>query len=78
MDENMNGTKKLIKASADLQEETAKAFKVTTRTVRSALAYDTKSPTARLLRAYVLNHGGKLYELKELENPYTDKIVIRN
>lgn len=72
----MGETKKIIKASGELQKETAKKFKVTTRTVRAALYFETKSPTARLLRAYVLNHGGKLYELHELENPYKKVITI--
>lgn len=63
----MAETRKLIKASGELQEEIAAKLKVTTRSVRSALAYDTNSPTARLIRSYALNHGAKLYELKEME-----------
>ena len=48
----MAETRKLIKASGELQEEIAAKLKVTTRSVRSALAYDTNSPTARLIRSY--------------------------
>ena len=69
-------TRKLIKASGELQEEIAAKLKVTTRSVRSALAYDTNSPTARLIRSYALNHGAKLYELKEMENPYSEIIHL--
>lgn len=50
----MAETRKLIKASGELQEEIAAKLKVTTRSVRSALAYDTNSPTARLIRSYAL------------------------
>lgn len=38
----MAETRKLIKASGELQEEIAAKLKVTTRSVRSALAYDPK------------------------------------
>lgn len=67
---------KYIKASKELQEEIAQKFKVTTRTVASALSFDTNSPSARLLRAYALNHGGKMYEIKEVENPYRETIIL--
>lgn len=70
-----NKTEKFIKAKKELVEEIANTFKVTTRTVYSALAYQTNSPSARLFRSYALNHGGKLYEMKEVENPY--KEIIR-
>lgn len=73
----MAETRKLIKASGELQEEIAAKLKVTTRSVRSALAYDTNSPTARLIRSYALNHGAKLYELKEMENPYAEVINLK-
>lgn len=65
-----------IKASGELQEKIAAKLKVTTRCVRSALAYDTNSPTARLIRSYALNHGAELYELKKLENPYAEVINL--
>lgn len=73
---NMAETRKLIKASRELKEEIARKLNVTTRTVEAALAYDTKSPTARLIRSYALNHGAKLYELKEMENPYKEVITL--
>ena len=72
----MSNEKKLIKASTDLQEQIAKKLDVTTRCVRMALAYDSNSPTARIIRAYALNHGAKLYELKEVENPCDEVIQL--
>lgn len=72
----MEYSRKLIKASRELKEEIARKLNVTTRTVDSALAYDTKSPTARIIRSYALNHGAELYELKKLENPYAEVIQL--
>lgn len=72
----MEYSRKLIKASRELKEEIARKLNVTTRTVDSALAYDTKSPTARLIRSYALNHGAELYELKKMENPYSEIINL--
>lgn len=72
----MAETRKLIKASRELKEEIARKLNVTTRTVDAALSYDTKSPTARLIRSYALNHGAELYELKKLENPYEEVINL--
>jgi len=71
-----NKTEKFIKASRELKEEIAGKFSVTTRSVESALAYKTNSPSARLFRSYALNHGGKLYEIKEVENPYNEVIHL--
>lgn len=67
---------KFIKASRELKEEIAKKFKVTTRSVESALAYKTNSPAARIFRSYALNHGARLYEITEVENPYKDVIIL--
>lgn len=67
---------KYIKVRKELQEEIARKFKVTTRTVASALSFDTNSPSAKLFRAYALNHGGKMYEVKEVENPYHETITL--
>ena len=72
----MAETRKLIKASRELKEEIARKLNVTTRTVDSALAYDTKSPATRLIRSYALNHGAELYELKKMENPYSEIINL--
>lgn len=72
----MTETRKLIKAGRELKEEITQKLNVTTRTVDAALAYDTNSPTARLIRSYALNHGAKLYELREMENPYGEVITL--
>lgn len=69
-------TKKFIKADKELKEEIAAKLKVTTRTIEAALAYDTNSPTARLIRSYALNHGAKMFEVKEVENPYDEVITL--
>lgn len=59
-----------IKADASQQEAIAKQFFTTTRTVRSALNFETNSPFAKTLRAYALNHGCKMYEVTLIDNPY--------
>ena len=56
---------RFIKADASQQEAIA-----TTRTVRSALNFETNSPFAKTLRAYALNHGCKMYEVTLIDNPY--------
>lgn len=66
--------RKFIEVSTELQNEIATKFEVTTRTVRSALNFETNSPAAKIFRAYALNHGGKLYEVKLVDNPY-DKVI---
>lgn len=70
----MAENKRFIGVSTELQEEIATKFEVTTRTVRSALNYETNSPSAKIIRAYALNHGGKLYEVRLVDNPY-DKVI---
>ncbi len=69
-----------IKISLGLQREIARVFKVTERTVQSAMRFETKSPTARILRAYALNHGGEQFEIttitKKVENPYRETITL--
>lgn len=59
-----------IEASNKLIEKIATEFDVTPRTVRSALNFETNSPSARMLRAYALNHGGEQYRLVKVANPY--------
>lgn len=54
--------RQLIKVSRGLKEDIAKKFGVTVRTVNSAMNFETKSPTARILRSYALNNGGELFE----------------
>lgn len=67
---------RFIKADASQQEAIAKQFFTTTRTVRSALNYETNSPFAKTLRAYALNHGCKLYEVTLVDNPYEKTIIL--
>ena len=61
-----------------LQREIAKKLAVTERTVQSALRCETNSPSAKLIRAYALNHGGKMFEItkKEVDNPYKEVTII--
>ena len=61
-----------------LQREIAKKLAVTERTVQSALRFETNSPSAKLIRAYALNHGGKMFEItnKEVDNPYKEVTII--
>jgi len=72
----MKEISKYINASTELQQEIADKFEVTTRTVRSALNYETNSPSAKILRSYALNNGGKLYEVRLVENPYEKTITL--
>ena len=37
-------------------------------TVYAALKFQTQTPLAMMIRAWALNHGGRLFE--EVENPY--------
>ena len=77
---NDKGKKEVIEISLELQREIAKVFKVTERTVQSAMRFETQSPTARILRAYALNHGAEQYEVttikKKVENPYRETIKL--
>ena len=61
-----------------LQREIAKKLAVTERTVQSALRFETNSPSAKLIRAYALNHGGKMFEItkKEVDNPDKEVTII--
>ena len=61
-----------------LQREIAKKLAVTERTVQSALRFETNSPSAKLIRAYALNHGGKMFDFtkKEVDNPYKEVTII--
>ncbi|WP_336535136.1 hypothetical protein [Bacteroides acidifaciens] len=67
-----------ITVTLELQREIARKLNVTERTVQSALRFDTNSPSAKLIRAYALNHGGKMFEItkKEVENPYKEVTII--
>ncbi|MFV0402427.1 MAG: hypothetical protein ACK5KV_00420 [Bacteroides graminisolvens] len=72
----MEENKRFIQADTKLKQEIADKFEVTIRTVSSALNYETNSPSARLLRAYALNNGGKLCEIRILENPYDNILTL--
>lgn len=61
-----------IKLDKDKVKEVANLKEVSTVTVYAALKFQTQTPLAMLIRAWALNHGGKLFE--EAENPY-DKVV---
>ena len=67
-----------IEITLELQREIAKKLDVTERTVQSALRFDTNSPSAKLIRAYALNHGGDMYEItkRTVENPYKEVTII--
>lgn len=64
----MEEKKQFIEISVSLQRKIADEFKVTSRTVRSAMSFETNSPSARLLRAYALENGGILFEEKKTLN----------
>ena len=55
---------------------------VTMRTVVEALQFNTNSPTAKIIRSYALNNGGRMYDLtisiekKEVDNPYKEVTII--
>ena len=73
---NVAENRMFIKASKELMDEIAKKFGVTFRCVQMALAFQTNSPSARLFRSYALNHGGKMYRLEEVENPYDHVLTL--
>lgn len=66
-----------IEASTELIDEIAREFEVTQRTVRSALNFVTNSPSARMFRAYALNHGAEQYKLVKVENPYEKVVTVK-
>lgn len=76
----MDEKKKVIEVPLGLRREIAKTFKTTEVTVQDALRFKTKSPLSNLIRAYAMQHGGKLYEVQirkqELENPYNEVRII--
>ena len=63
---------KYIKLDKEKVKEIAEIKGVSTVTVYVALKFQTQTPLAMLIRAWALNHGGKLFE--EAENPY-EKVV---
>ena len=77
----MEEKKEVIEISLALQREIAKKFKVSERSVQSAMRFETNSPSARLLRAYALNHGGQQYKIttikERIENPYMEVVTLK-
>ena len=75
----MEEKKKVIEVSKD---EIRAKLKVSMRTVVESLQFNTNSPTAKIIRTYALNHGGKMYDLtiriekKEVDNPYKEVTII--
>lgn len=76
----MEEKREVIEISIELQREIARIFKVTERTVQSAMRFETQSPSARMLRSYALNHGGEQYNIitikQKVENPYKEVINL--
>lgn len=65
---------KYIKLDKEKVKEIAAIKKVSTVTVYAALKFETDSPLAMLIRAWALNHGGKLFQ--EAENPYQTVVTL--
>lgn len=65
---------KYIKLEKEKVKEIADIKRVSTVTVYAALKFETNSTLAMLIRAWALNHGGKLFE--EKESPFGE-VVIR-
>lgn len=77
----MEEKKEVIEIGLELQREIAKVFKVSPRSVQSAMRFEVNSPSARLIRSYALNHGGEQYEVttirKKVENPYKEVVTLK-
>lgn len=73
---NVNENRMFIKASKEQMDEIAKKFNVSFRCVQMALAFQTNSPSARILRSYALSKGGKMYRMEEVENPHDHVITL--
>ena len=56
---------KYIRLDKEKVREIAEIKGVSKVTVYAALKFETNSPLAMLIRAWALNHGGKLFEEKE-------------
>ena len=78
----MEEKKKVIEVSKEVKDEIRAKLKVSMRTVVESLQFNTNSPTAKIIRTYALNHGGKTYDLtiriekKEVDNPYKEVTII--
>lgn len=71
----MDKKEKYIKLDKEKVKEIAGIKGVSTVTVYAALKFETSSALAMLIRAWALNHGGKLFE--EAENPYEKVVTIK-
>ncbi len=65
---------KYIKLDKEKVKEIAEIKGVSTVTVYAALKFETSSALAILIRAWALNHGGKLFE--EKDNPYREVVTL--
>ena len=78
----MEENKKVIEVSKEVKEKIREKLGVTMRTVVEALQFNTNSPTAKIIRSYALNNGGRMYDLtisiekKEVDNPYKEVTII--
>ncbi len=58
----------MIRISTAMKQEISKQFDTSVLTVNSAVAFETKSSFARMIRAYALNHSGELYTIYTIKN----------
>lgn len=65
----MEKKERLIKVSPEVKKQIADDFKVSIKTVCSALNFETQSAKAMTLRAAAINRGGKLYVEEESKKP---------
>lgn len=78
----MKEKKKVIEVSKEVKEKIREKLGITMRTVVEALQFNTNSPTAKIIRSYALNNGGRMYDLtisiekKEVDNPYKEVTII--
>lgn len=68
--------KKLIKIKSGLSKAMQKEFSVSNVTVSAAMRYKTQTKLSKELRKYALTHGGDLYEIRKVENPYCETITL--
>jgi len=69
----MEKKEKYIKLDKDKIQEISDLKKVSKVTVYAALKFETQTPLAMLIRAWALNHGGKLFQ--EIDNPYNNVTI---
>ena len=70
----MEKKEKYIKLDKEKVKEIVEIKGVSAVTVYDALRFKTDSALAHLIRAWALNHGGKLFV--EHENPYRESITL--